>query len=73
LRVGNLTQDGTKTYAYDARDELTSGGSHSYAYTACGTSSSEPGPGGPLAVTSDAYGDQMTAGSGRMPMMRWAG
>ena len=60
---GNLTRNGTRTLSYDARDELTGDGGSSYTYTARGTSSSEPGVGAPLAVSSDAYGDQMTAGS----------
>ncbi len=60
---GNLTRNGTKTLTYDARDELTGDGTSTYTYTARGTSSSEPGPGGPLGVSSDAYGDQMTAGT----------
>jgi YD repeat-containing protein len=60
---GNLTQSGAKTLAYDARDELTSDGAGTYAYTARGTPSTEPGPGGALAVTFDAYGDQATAGT----------
>lgn len=60
---GNLTQKGSKTYTYDARDELTGDGTNTYAYTARGTSTSEPGPGTALTVSSDAYGDQMTAGT----------
>jgi large repetitive protein len=62
---GNLTRNGSKTLAYDARDELTSDGtgSYTYTYTARGTPSSEPGTGSPQAAAFDAYGDQATAGS----------
>jgi uncharacterized protein RhaS with RHS repeats len=61
---GNLTQDGSKTCTYGARDEMTSDGTAHYGYTARGTPSSESGLSGSVAVTFDAYGDQATAGSG---------
>ncbi len=53
----------TTSYAYDARDQLTSDGASSYAYTANGDLSSVAGPSGTVASTSDAYGQQATQGT----------
>jgi RHS repeat-associated protein len=57
---GNLTSDNGVTYSYDARDELTSGSNGTtYTYSADGDLTSD----GSATATSDAYGQQITAGT----------
>ena len=57
--AGNRTQIGSKTFTYDARDQLTGDGTTGYAYTAAGVMSAQ----GATALTSDAYGQQSTDGA----------
>ncbi len=62
---GNLVNDNGVTYAFDARDEVTSDGNgNSYAYTANGDLVSQTSSADSEAdSTSDAYGQQITDGS----------
>src|ERR1700730_8563986 len=61
--AGNRTRAGLVTYAYDARDQLSSDSSgNTYAYTARGTLAQVAGPGGTVAYTSDAFGQPVTQG-----------
>jgi RHS repeat-associated protein len=57
----------TTSYTYDARDQLVTGGSDSYTYTADGDVSNEAATGGSgtanTAFADDAYGQQITAGA----------
>ncbi len=54
---GNRTQVGANVFTYDARDQLTSDGVTSYAYTARGTlQSSTSTASGAVTTTADAYG-----------------
>ena len=57
------TQAGTTSYTYDARDQLTSDGTGTYAYAADGDLTTVTGPSGTTASTSDAYGQQGTQGN----------
>ncbi|WP_327007728.1 hypothetical protein OHA72_10880 [Dactylosporangium sp. NBC_01737] len=58
---GNRTQNGTKTFTYDQRNQLLSQNSTtSYAYTARGTLRLTSGPGGVHNTTADAYGQVIT-------------
>jgi RHS repeat-associated protein len=62
---GNLTSSGNTTYAYDARDELTSDSNgNTYTYSPDGDLTAQQSATGTTTYTSDAYGQQVTdAGS----------
>jgi large repetitive protein len=54
---GNRLQNGSRTFAYDARNQLMSAsGGISYSYTPRGTLAQTVTPGGTLATTTDAFG-----------------
>ena len=63
--AGNRTSVNGTTYSYDQRDELLSNGTDSYTYTADGTVATSTVTATDLegTYTSDAYGQQITAGS----------
>jgi len=59
---GNRTQVGTKTYSYDGRDQLMSGGGSMYAYTARGTLSGTTTGTSTVVTASDAFGQVVNQG-----------
>jgi RHS repeat-associated protein len=60
---GNLTSNNGTAYTYDARNQLTSDGTHTYAYSANGDVMSVTSASGTVNSTSDAYQQQVTAGT----------
>ncbi|WP_377343917.1 LamG-like jellyroll fold domain-containing protein [Plantactinospora siamensis] len=60
--AGNRTQVGSKTFAYDARNQLAteSSGSVTYAYTARGTLKQTSSAAGQLNTVSDAFGEVLS-------------